>query len=466
MPTFSEVRSESEDAVSTALQGLAAAWHAGRPKGIYSVCSAHPWVLEAAVDQALDDDTDLLIEATSNQVNHEGGYTGMQPEDFRKLVVRIAATKGFDDARLILGGDHLGPNPWRHLPAAEAMRRAEQMVQAYVQAGFRKVHLDASMACADERGPLAEETIARRAAALCSAGERYARLDALPVYVIGTEVPTPGGATESLDHLHPTSEQAAAQTVAMHKRIFQESGLEAVWPRVIAVVVQPGVEFNHLNVVDYDPAGATHLTEFLKQERGLIYEAHSTDYQRPQAYRDLVRDGFAILKVGPALTFAMREALEALALIEADLVDPGKRSGLIQVLEQAMLVDPRHWEQHYSGDEGAKRLLRRYSYSDRVRYYWTTPLVTHAVETLMSNMKDRAIPETMLSAYLPQEYAAVRAGELEPEAQAIVRHRIRAVLRMYSSACASRRVSEALSPQTRMTSMPAAVNASKSSLAS
>ena len=62
-----------------------------------------------------------------------------------------------------------------------------------------------------------------------------------------------------------------------------------------------------------------HLTELLKDEAGLVYEAHSTDYQRPESYRNLVRDGFAILKVGPALTFAMREVLEALSLIEAEL---------------------------------------------------------------------------------------------------------------------------------------------------
>ncbi|HKS72237.1 MAG TPA: class II D-tagatose-bisphosphate aldolase, non-catalytic subunit, partial [Terriglobales bacterium] len=145
-----------------------------------------------------------------------------------------------------------------------------------------------------------------------------------------------------------------------------------------------------------------------------------------------------ILKVGPALTFAMREVLEALALIEAELVESDKRSRLVQILEQAMSVDPRHWEQHYCGDESVKRLLRRYSYSDRVRYYWTTPLVCRTIETLMANMKGRTIPETMLSAFLPEEYAALRAGELEPSAQAIVRHRIRTVLRVYSDACEAR----------------------------
>jgi D-tagatose-1,6-bisphosphate aldolase subunit GatZ/KbaZ len=416
------------------LEQLAVAWHQGRPKGICSVCSAHPWVLEAAMEQALADGSHLLIEATSNQVNHQGGYTGMKPEDFRRLVSGIAAAKGFDASRLILGGDHLGPNPWQKLPAAEAMREAERMVEAYVRAGFEKIHLDASMACGDERGPLSDETIARRTAALCAVAER-ASGSRKPVYVIGTEVPVPGGATESLTGLAATSREAAAKTLAVHRRIFAEQGLGGAWPRVIALVVQPGVEFSHLNVIDYKPAGAVHLTELLKGEAGLVYEAHSTDYQQPESYRNLVRDGFAILKVGPALTFAMREALAALATIEAELVAPEKCSRLMEVLERVMLEDPRHWEHHYTGDAHATRLLRRYSYSDRVRYYWTNPRVKEAVAKLIENLRGIAIPETMLSAFLPEQYVAVRAGTLRPDAHALIIHRIRGTLRAYAAAC-------------------------------
>jgi D-tagatose-1,6-bisphosphate aldolase subunit GatZ/KbaZ len=420
--------------VATILDHLAESWRNGQPAGIYSVCSAHPWVLEAAIDQALDDRSDVLIEATSNQVNHLGGYTGMQPEEFRRSVLGIAARKGLDESRLILGGDHLGPNPWQRKPALEAMREAERTVQAYVHAGFQKIHLDASMACADDSSPLDGETVARRAAILCAAAEQVCG-DRKPVYVIGTEVPVPGGATESLAGLDVTSREAAAETLAVHRRVFNDAGLGHVWPRVIALVVQPGAEFNHDSVVDYDPARAIHLTGLLKEEEGLVYEAHSTDYQRPEAYRMLVRDGFAILKVGPALTFAMREALAALASIETELMAPGRSSQLMDVLERAMLKNPRNWENHYTGDERALRLLRRYSYSDRVRYYWDQPEVKLAVEALLSNLRRRAIPETMLSFYLPEQYAQVRAGRLQPDAHAMILHRIRQVLRPYAAAC-------------------------------
>jgi D-tagatose-1,6-bisphosphate aldolase subunit GatZ/KbaZ len=221
----------------------------------------------------------------------------------------------------------------------------------------------------------------------------------------------------------------------VHRRVFEEAGLAHVWPRVIALVVQPGVEFNHDSVVNYAPERAAHLAALLDEEQGMVFEAHSTDYQRPQAYRALVHDGFAILKVGPALSFAMREALEALSLIEAELVAPEKCSRLMDVLEKVMLDDPRNWEHHYAGDEHAKRLLRRYSYSDRLRYYWNDPRVKQAVDTMMANLRELTIPQTLLSAYLPDQYRSLRAGTLKLDAHSIILDRIREVIGVYAEAC-------------------------------
>ena len=418
------------------LQQLSISRRAGAPIGVYSVCSAHPWVIEAAIDQALEDQSQLLIEATCNQVNHQGGYTGMLPADFMRLVRSIASRKRFPNEQLIFGGDHLGPNPWQHQSAAQAMQEAGAMVRAYVEAGFHKIHLDASMACADDTAPLSNEIIARRAAELCALAEESSG-PGKPVYVIGTEVPTPGGATESLTHLAVTSPDAAAETLDVHRRVFREYGLEDAWTRVIALVVQPGVEFNHDSVVDYVPSLAGSLTALLNQQ-SFVYEAHSTDYQRPGSYRNLVRDGFAILKVGPALTFAMREALYALAAIEAELITVRERSDLRTVVEQAMLDDPRHWAGHYHGAPDAQRLLRHYSYSDRIRYYWGYQRVQIAVSRLLANLEASGIPETMLSAYLSGQYSAVRSGRLRPDPTSIILHRIREALAPYAAACVPR----------------------------
>lgn len=406
-------------------------------RGIYSVCSAHPWVIEAAIRQAAADHTYLLIEATCNQVNQAGGYTGMTPEMFRDYVYGIAGQLQFDANRLILGGDHLGPNPWQSLDFATAMRNAAEMVRLYVEAGFTKIHLDTSMRCADDPPVLPDEVMAKRAASLCRVAEdACTRSAARPLmYVIGTEVPVPGGATHTLNELEVTRCEAAEQTLAVHRKAFLDAGLSAAFERVIALVVQPGVEFDHDSVIDYDSQKARHLQRFLQAHPSLVMEAHSTDYQLPNSYEALIRDGFAILKVGPALTFALREALYALSAIEKESVGRGEQALLPETMEGTMLAHPSDWQRYYRGSHEEQRRLRVYSYSDRLRYYWKFPGVEGAVKKLMKNLEERAIPETLLSQHCPRQYELVRAGKLKNEPRELVIASVMAVLDVYSRAC-------------------------------
>jgi len=313
------------------------------------------------------------------------------------------------------------------------MQHAEEMVAEYSRAGFAKIHLDASMACLGEQNPLPDSVVAGRAARLCRAAE--AASGGQPrFYVIGTEVPVPGGATESLAELEVTPYARAAQTLETHREIFFQSGLEAVWPRVIALVVQPGVEFNHDSVVDYVSAKTAELQKLLQDAGGLVFEAHSTDYQKPAAFRELVRDGFAILKVGPGLTFALREALFALEVIEQELLPPAAWSQLAEVVEREMLEHPQNWVKHYHGTPEQQRILRRYSYSDRIRYYWGVPAVQEAVEILMKNLNSVAIPETLVSAMLPEQYQAARKDDLRVTPEDMVILRVQQALQPYAAA--------------------------------
>lgn len=408
--------------------------------GVYSVCSAHPLVLEASVLQALEDDGYLLAEATSNQVDQFGGYTGMKPQDLRGLVLETARRHGLAGDRIVLGGDHLGPNRWCDRPADEAMARAGDLVASYVAAGFTKIHLDCSMSCADDGRPLGDEVVARRAAALAERAEKEAENGAPVsandlVYVVGTEVPVPGGAQEALGEATPTSPEAARATLAAHERAFRSQGVEGAWNRALALVVQPGVEFDLERVIDYERSATRELRRILDDHEHLVFEAHSTDYQTPENLRALVEDHWAILKVGPALTFAMREALFALAAIENELVAEGERSDLPSVVERRMIERPEYWEGYYPDEGRRARVLRRYSYSDRIRYYWSDPEVQSAQTRLLSNLSNRELPQTLLSQYLPNQYERVRHGELDNEPEALILDRVRTTLRDYARAC-------------------------------
>lgn len=419
----------------------------GQPVGVYSVCSAHPTVVEAAMVQAAADGSYVLIEATSNQVDQYGGYTGLRPAEFRDLVLRIADDTGFARDRVVLGGDHLGPNRWQRESSSAAMEKADVLIAAYVEAGYTKIHLDCSMSCADDPEVLADEVVASRSARLMRVAEDTAHRIGSPgpVYVIGTEVPVPGGAHETLDHLTPTPADRARRTIDAHRSAFAERGLDEVWPRVVALVVQPGVEFDHVNVFDYRRDATVELRTVLDTEPNLVFEAHSTDYQRPEQLRELVEDHWAILKVGPGLTFAMREALFALALVEAELVPRTSRSNLVEVLERRMLAEPKYWEGYYeAGGERSdggiaspreQRTARRYSYSDRLRYYWADPEVDAARLTLLENLDRTGVPLPLISQFLPGQYDRIRAGQLEPVPQALVIDRIRDAIRPYAHAC-------------------------------
>ena len=413
------------------LRDIARRNRGGEAAGIWAACTANPTVLEACIAEAVADDGPLLVEATCNQVNQDGGYTGMTPPAFRDQLLALADRQGLRRDRLVLGGDHLGPSPWQGQPAERALAKAEAMVAAYAAAGFTKIHLDASMACADDPLPLPPTVIAERAAALCAVAERHGR----PVYVIGTEVPTPGGAQEALDHVTPTRVEDLAETIAVHRAAFARRGLDAAWERVLAVVVQPGVEFGQDSVADFVPEAAAGLSQAIRAEDGLVFEAHSTDYQRADLLRALVEAQFAVLKVGPGLTFAYREALFALELIEAELLPATERSGLRRTLDEAMLRRPGDWQRHHHGSPAEQAFARAWSLSDRSRYYWPAPEVAAAVGTLMANLSGRPLPATLLSQFMPVQHGAWRDGRLAAEPRALIAHKVREVARSYAFAC-------------------------------
>lgn len=387
----------------SALGAILARNRAGEGVGLPAWCTAHPETLAAVLACYRGDEVPVLVEATCNQVNQEGGYTGMTPADFRRFLEGIAAAQGVAAGRLILGGDHLGPNPWRRMDAGQAMDRARAMVAAYVAAGFSKIHLDASMPCGGE--VLAEEEMAERAAELALVAERAGRGLS---YVIGTEVPVPGGETAPVDHLAVTRPEAVARVVEMHRAAFARRGLGSVMDRVVAVVVQPGVDFGNAQVVAFQPAGARGLAAAVPGLGGPVYEAHSTDYQDQAALRALVAGHFGILKVGPELTFAYRQAVFALERL-AGLM--GLPSGVEAALRDAMGAEPADWRAYVEpGAEEGRMMI--YGLSDRVRYYWPKPGVQAAVRALCDGLRAASPAPGLVAQVTGGMVAAVDAARL------------------------------------------------------
>lgn len=411
--------------------------------GIPSYCTANALVIEAILEQSKRFSDKVLLEATSNQVNQFGGYTGMLPADYRDFVYSIADRIGVEREDIILGGDHLGPQPFQNQEEEEAMENAKEMVRLYVEAGYTKIHLDTSMRVASDSREerLSDYTIARRGAELMLVAEKaYQKLlqenpqAQHPVFIIGSEVPIPGGA-QVQEEMMVTKPEDFENTLKTYKEIFEEYGIDDLWQYVIAVVVQPGVEFGDADVHMYDRSEAKALTASLKRHENVVFEGHSTDYQSPRALREMVEDGIAILKVGPALTFAAREALFALSHIEDELIDnPAQRSQYRDVVEGVMLEDPSSWKKYYKGTEKEIALKRSYSYSDRSRYYMCDARIQTAEKTLFENLSKVDIPMGLLHQYMPLQYVKVRDGKLSMEPKELVKYAVTIIADDYNYA--------------------------------
>ncbi len=419
----------------------------GKHKGVYAACTVNRLAIQAALRQARRDRWPVLIEATAQQVNPEGGYSGLTPADFAVMVRREAAALGMARGRVILGGDHVGPHPWSAGAAIGAMAKARALVRELVGSGFDKLHLDTTTPCEDDpRGPngsLCMDLIVQRTVDLMRVAENTVRRAGKqpPIYVLGSDVPLPGGATAAADRERVSPPEEIAAFVGAVRKAMTKSGLAIAWPRVVAVVVRTGADFSCRNVQPFDAGRASALIALIDALPGVVYEAHATDYQTPGALGQMIASRMAILKVGPWLTYAFRETAFALARIERLSLGTRRgvrRSRLIETMEAAMLADPRHWQQHYQGAAEETRWLRIHSYSDRIRYYWHYPGPQAAFKRLVANLRRYPPPAPLFAEHLPAIYPRVADGRLAPEPEAIIRHQIGGVIAHYADACGAR----------------------------
>lgn len=411
--------------------------------GIPSYCTASGLVIEALLEHTKKKGGVLLLEATANQVNQFGGYTGMLPADFRDYVYELARKTGVSSEQIILGGDHLGPLVWSDEPEESAMKKAEELVRLFVLAGYKKIHLDTSMKLADDGDVLEDEIIARRGARLYKVCEEaYQELkkknpeEVRPTYIIGSEVPIPGGAQDN-EELAVTKPEAVEKTLRVYRDEFEKAGFPEAFENIVGIVVQPGVEFGDESIHQYHKEEAKELCSMIKKMPGIVLEGHSTDYQSPVALREMVADEIAILKVGPALTFAVREGLFALSHMEKEVLPKKKWTNFPEILESVMVDQPKQWKKHYHGTPGQLKLKRKYSLSDRSRYYMSRPEISDAMDKLFHNLKNVEFPLGMVHQYMPMSYAKVRDGKLKATAMELVKDYVVNVAEDYDYAVSS-----------------------------
>lgn len=391
----------------------------GISKAIPSYCTANMTCIEAILRHYKNKDTPFLIEATSNQVNQFGGYTNMTPVDYMTSVYDIADRVGFKRERLMLAGDHLGPLPWADLNAEEAMRQAHTLVREFVLAGYEKIHLDTSIRLKDDPQDMPDELIAERGVALYqTCMEAWKELkarnsEAHPLsFIIGSEVP-PAGGSKNGEPVKVTSGKALRHTLQMYEQKFREAGIDDAWDSIVGVVVQPGVEYGSFSVRQYRREDARELCSVLKAFPHLCFEGHSTDFQFPRHLRMLAEDGVLILKVGPAITYAMREALANMCEIERIFINDNARSHFKEILDSVMQAYPKYWEKYYGGADNEKRIQRKFSFLDRSRYYMADQSVRNALKRLEDNINKLDMNPGIIHQYFRNQYDRLYCNNIE-----------------------------------------------------
>ena len=81
-------------------------------KALPSFCTSNFDVLKTIIFFCKINRLPCLVECTSNQVNQNGGYTKNTPKSFMNKIIKISKNLKFKN--LFLGGDHLGPLPWKN----------------------------------------------------------------------------------------------------------------------------------------------------------------------------------------------------------------------------------------------------------------------------------------------------------------------------------------------------------------
>ncbi|MBQ6511871.1 class II D-tagatose-bisphosphate aldolase, non-catalytic subunit [Methanobrevibacter sp.] len=409
--------------------------------GIPSFCTANGIVIEAILEYSKKFNDYVLIEATANQVNQFGGYMNMTPYDFVDYIYDIADKVDFPKEKLLLGADHFGPLAWADKSETEAMENAKELVEQAVLAGYTKIHLDTSMRLGsdDVNVKLSDEVIAKRGVELYEVCEEAfkQRVEKFPnsihpVYVIGSEVPIPGGEFEEVDTLQVTSPNDFKNTINAYDKKFKEAGIKNAWDNIIAVVVQPGVEFSNVNVHLYEREEMNGLSKVLKDYPNLVFEGHSTDYQPPAKLKEMVGDGVAILKVGPACTFAFREGLFALSMMEKELIkDKAKHANFIECLEEVMIENPKDWQNYYIGSELEKELSRKYSFSDRSRYYMSRGDIESSIDNLFNNIDSCDLPLGLIKQFFPNAFMKILEEDYPLDSKSLVKSNVIDVVEDY-----------------------------------
>lgn len=345
-------------------------------KGIPSFCTANFDVIEIIFKFAKINRFPILLESTSNQVNQDGGYTGLKPKNFKNKIYKIASEYRIKKQKLFLGGDHLGPLPWKRLKENKAMENAKELVKQYINAGFKKIHLDTAILCLNQKKISREEVVSRCTKLIKNIPKK--KLNSI-FFVVGTEVPAAGGG----DNVKPiVTKMNNIKKDYLSYRKFISKFLSRK-KQTFGLVIDPGIGFQNRTLTKSNFNKINQKKNF-SLKNNFIFEAHSSDYQSLADLKKLCNKNFKFLKVGPELTYFFMRAILLMEKVERNIFF--KNSNLKEVLLLQMDKNKKYWYKYYSKTKYDTEFLKLHSLLDRARYYWDNKKVRQSKKILFKNI--------------------------------------------------------------------------------
>ncbi len=347
-----------------------------KSKALPSFCTSNLDVIRLAILYCKLRNYPILIESTSSQVNQHKGYSGKNPKNFFNSVNNIAKKLKYQK-KLYIGGDHLGPLPWKNKNSKLGIKNSIKLINDCLKSNYSKIHIDTSIKCSDDT-KLTSEEIFSRTKIILNKIKKNKKLRKI-FLIIGTEVPLSGGNDKSKIKL--TSKAQIIEEVKKFKNILKSINL---MNKTFGLVIEPGMKFMDYKIQIPKFKNFKNKQKLSKKNK-FVYEAHSTDYQPKSSLKKLVNNNFKFLKVGPELTYNYCRSLFLMEKIERSYQFPIS-SNFEKKIMNTMQKNKKYWKNYYSGNKRKLNNLLLNSKLDRMRYYLNVQNITKSIDLLRKNI--------------------------------------------------------------------------------
>ena len=355
----------------------------GIPRTIFAACPNSPAVIRASLRAAKRNNAPIYFAATLNQVDCDGGYTGMTQEDFTRLV-RFETERVHFTGPVIVAIDHGGPwlkdrqrtEKWS---TEDAMNGVKKSFEAAVLAGYDLIHVDPTVDINVPKGEIIDiHVVAARTVELIAHTEAFRKSKGLPAisYEVGTEEVHGGLADETTFDTFITE----------LKKGLINAGLPDIWPCFIV-----GKVGTDLDTTLFDGEVARRLTSKVRPLGSYIKGHYTDDVANPEDYPLC---GMGAANVGPEFTISEYRALCELEQMEKGYHAEGRVAVLSHMKE--ILLDEVHeshrWEKWLHADEEGLDLCeltperQDWIVATCCRYIWQQPRPLAARGTLYANL--------------------------------------------------------------------------------